>query len=45
MSWSWRDVSLMLRVKIDSQSKGIEKMDLKIIDYELKDATKLSETI
>ena len=35
----------MFRVKFDNEHKNIEKVDLKIIDYELKDATKLTETI
>jgi hypothetical protein len=39
ISWSWRDVSLIIRFKINHQK--ITEMDIKIIDYELKEASKL----
>jgi len=43
ISWSWRDVSLIIRFKINHQK--ITEMDIKIIDYELKEASKLKETV
>jgi len=45
ISWTWKDVSLIIRLKLSSTGEEISQFDLKIIDYELKEAAKLSETI
>lgn len=45
VSWSWRDVSLIVRLKLDKEKRTIEKSEVKIIDYELKEAKKMKETI
>ena len=44
MSWSWRDVSLMLRLKLSGQGE-VERGELSVIDYELKEGSKLRSTI
>jgi hypothetical protein len=36
ISWTWKDVSLILRFKLDAEGKEIMSFDLRIIDYEIK---------
>lgn len=38
-------MSLILRFKLDESGEEISHFDLKIIDYEIKEASKLAETI
>jgi hypothetical protein len=45
ISWTWKDVSIILRFKLDEFGKDTKDFDLKIIDYEIKEASKLAETI
>jgi hypothetical protein len=43
ISWSWRDVSLIIRLRTNQQK--VTEIDCKIIDYELKEASKLKKTL
>ena len=45
VSWSWRDISIIMRIKLDKERKNIEDSEVRVIDYELKEASKLKETI
>jgi hypothetical protein len=45
ISWSWKDISIILRFKVDASGENIIEYDVKIIDYELKETSKLVETI
>lgn len=38
-------MSLIVRLKLSSNEEEISEFDLKIIDYELKEAAKLANTI
>ena len=44
VSWSWRDVSVIIRFNLDPIEGLPVDVDIKVIDYELKEAGKLRST-